>query len=81
MADTETARRALQPEDLGRLFLERASAGDVDGVVALYEPGAVLAFPPGHLAIRVLVARPARHGRDGLDVPHRGRSAYSRCRL
>jgi ketosteroid isomerase-like protein len=51
MPDTETARRALQPEDLDRIFLERASAGDVDGVVALYEPGAVLAFPPGHLAI------------------------------
>lgn len=29
---------AAEPEDLGRLFLERASAGDVDGVVALYEP-------------------------------------------
>ena len=27
----------LQPEDLDRLFLERANAGDVDGVVALYE--------------------------------------------
>ena len=34
---------AAQPEDLGRLFLERANAGDVEGLVALYEPGAVLA--------------------------------------
>jgi len=42
--------RALQPEDLDRLFLERANAGDVDGVVDLYEPDAVLAFPPGRLA-------------------------------
>jgi ketosteroid isomerase-like protein len=41
---------AAEPQDLGRLFLQRASAGDVDGVVALYEPGAVLASPPGGLA-------------------------------
>jgi ketosteroid isomerase-like protein len=69
MADTGTARRAQQPEDLDRIFLKRASAGDVDGVVALYEPGAVLAFPPGHLAIGTqairnvyaeLLARPPR---------------------
>ena len=41
---------AAQPEDLSRYFLERANAGDVEGLVALYEPGAVLAFPPGRLA-------------------------------
>jgi ketosteroid isomerase-like protein len=40
----------VRPEDLGRLFLERANAGDVEGLVALYETGAVLAFPPGGLA-------------------------------
>ena len=49
MADGEAAERARRPEDLDRLFLERANAGDVDGVVALYEPQAVLAFPPGQL--------------------------------
>ena len=41
---------AAEPEDLGRYFLERADAGDVEGLVALYEPGALLAFPPGRLA-------------------------------
>jgi ketosteroid isomerase-like protein len=46
----EATGRALEPEDLDRLFLERANAGDVDGVVDLYEPDAVLAFPPGRLA-------------------------------
>jgi len=40
---------AAQPEDLGRFFIERANAGDVEGLVALYEPGAVLAFPAGRL--------------------------------
>lgn len=43
--------KALVPEDLDRLFVERANAGDVDGVVALYEPDAVLAFPPGQLTV------------------------------
>lgn len=42
--------RATRPEDLSRFFQERANAGDVDGLVALYEPEAVLASPPGQLA-------------------------------
>ena len=50
MDGVEAAERAVQPEDLDRLFLERANAGDVDGVVDLYEPDAVLAFPPGRQA-------------------------------
>lgn len=41
---------AERPEDLARLFVERANAGDVEGMVALYEPGAVLAFPPGGIS-------------------------------
>lgn len=43
--------QALVPEDLDRLFLERANAGDVDGVVALYEADAVLALAPGQVAV------------------------------
>jgi ketosteroid isomerase-like protein len=38
---------AAKPEDLGRFFVERANAGDVEGLVALYEPAAVLAVPGG----------------------------------
>jgi ketosteroid isomerase-like protein len=44
---TEPART---PEDLPRLFVERANAGDLEGLVALYEPEAVLRFPAGNLA-------------------------------
>jgi ketosteroid isomerase-like protein len=47
MSDND--QQAARPEDLSRLFLERANAGDVDGLVALYEPDAVLAFPPGQV--------------------------------
>ena len=50
MPDAGERERPAEPEDLGRLFLQRAGAGDVDGVVALYEPGAVLAAPGGALA-------------------------------
>jgi len=41
---------ATQPDDLSRLIVERLNAGDVDGVVALYERHAVLALPDGRVA-------------------------------
>jgi ketosteroid isomerase-like protein len=43
--------KAKEPEDLDRLFLERSNKGDLEGVVALYEPYAVLAFPAGQMTI------------------------------
>ena len=39
--------RALEPEDLTRLFVERANAGDAAGLAELYEEHAVMAYPPG----------------------------------
>ncbi len=39
--------KALTPEDITRLFVERSNAGDAEGVAALYEEDAVLAYPPG----------------------------------
>lgn len=44
------AERALRPEDLSRLIVERLNAGDVDGLVALYDPDGVLALPDGQTA-------------------------------
>jgi uncharacterized protein (TIGR02246 family) len=43
--------RATTPEDLTRLFVERANAGDAEGLAALYEPDAVVAYPPGQLTV------------------------------
>lgn len=40
-------QKALKPEDLTRLFVERANAGDAAGIAALYEQQAVIAYPPG----------------------------------
>jgi len=40
---------ARTPEDVDRLFEERVNAGDVDGILALYEPGATLVMPEGDL--------------------------------
>lgn len=42
-----TQERAQSPEDITRLFVERANAGDAAGVAALYEDDAVMAYPPG----------------------------------
>ena len=39
--------KAMRPEDITRLFVERSNAGDADGVAALYEEDAVMAYPPG----------------------------------
>lgn len=60
--------KAMRPEDITRLFVERSNAGDAASVAALYEPGAVLAYPPGSQTVgraaiqalweRVLAGRP-----------------------
>ena len=44
MTDREKANR---PEDLTRLFVERANAKDAEGLALLYEEDAVMAYPPG----------------------------------
>jgi ketosteroid isomerase-like protein len=51
--------KAMSPEDITRLFVERANDGDADGLAELYTPDAVVAFPPcqttvGREAIRAL---------------------------
>jgi ketosteroid isomerase-like protein len=42
---------ARTPEEITRLFVDRANAGDADGVADLYEVDAVMAFPPGQLTV------------------------------
>lgn len=49
---------ALKPEDLTRLFVDRANDGDAAGIAALYEEQAVMAYPPGGQTI----------GRDAIRV-------------
>ena len=39
--------KAMKPEDLTRLFVERANAKDAEGLALLYEKDAVMAYPPG----------------------------------
>ena len=50
--------RAKQPEDLARLFVERGNAHDAAGLADLYEPDAVVGFPPGQVTV----------GRDAIRV-------------
>lgn len=40
---------ALEPNDLEKLFVERANAGDLDGLLALYEPYATLVNDDGQV--------------------------------
>jgi ketosteroid isomerase-like protein len=48
MTDREKATR---PEDLTRLFVERANAKDAEGIALLYEKDAVMAYPPGQQTV------------------------------
>jgi uncharacterized protein (TIGR02246 family) len=43
--------KAHTPEDLTRLFVERVNAEDAAGLAALYEPDAVMAYPPGEITV------------------------------
>ena len=43
--------KAQNPEDITRLFVERADAKDADGLAALYEEEAVMAYPPGEQTV------------------------------
>jgi ketosteroid isomerase-like protein len=68
MTDNNGHEPAREPNDLGRFLVERANAGDLEGLVALYTPDAVLAFPAGQIAVgteairatfeRMLASRP-----------------------
>jgi ketosteroid isomerase-like protein len=42
---------AQRPQDLTRLFVERANDGDAAGIAALYEEVAVMAYPPGEVTV------------------------------
>jgi uncharacterized protein (TIGR02246 family) len=48
MTSRETAKH---PEDLTRLFVERANDGDAEGIALLYEEDAVMAYPPGQTTV------------------------------
>jgi hypothetical protein len=54
--------KALKPEDLAVFFVNRANAGDVEGIVTLYESDAILVInkegkvAKGHPEIRIFYA-------------------------
>ncbi|NJQ01701.1 SnoaL-like domain-containing protein [Streptomyces sp. PLAI1-29] len=65
-AGDRTRERATTPEDLTRLFVERANARDAAGLAELYTTDAVLAYPPespsvGREAIRAACEQMLRH--------------------
>ena len=52
---------ARTPEELADLWIARATAGDLEGLVALYAPDAVVAFGPGEPVV----------GTDAIREAHR----------
>ena len=68
MADEAPHELASDPQDLERLLVPRQRTGDVDGMVALYEPDAVIdcgggRLVRGSLAIRAYFADLVAQGR------------------
>jgi ketosteroid isomerase-like protein len=67
--------RAMEPEDVTRLVVERLNAGDAASVAALYEADAVLAYPAdrpttGREAIRAVYQRMVDAGvKFGIEAP------------
>ena len=58
---TANRERAAHPEDIARLLVARVNARDLDGILELFEPDAVVAFPidrpsQGAAALRELYA-------------------------
>jgi len=51
MAAEVSREPARDPQDLERLLVSRQRAGDIDGMVALYEPNAVLDSGAGRLTL------------------------------
>jgi hypothetical protein len=69
--------KAMKPEDITRMFVDRSNSGDAEGVAALYEDHAVMGYPPGgqtvgRAAIQALWERCSRPGHTS--------SRKSRCR-
>src|SRR5205085_4995491 len=63
MENTETDRAlARGPEHLHQLLADRFNRGDLEGVLALYEPGATLVPQPGQRATGVPALREALAG-------------------
>ncbi len=90
VTDPDDRERAAEPEDLGRLFLERANAGDAEGVTALYEPDAVVVAAGADLvngaeAIRsmyeTLLADPPQFSGDVRPAVRRGDLALTSTRF
>jgi ketosteroid isomerase-like protein len=44
---------AREPNDLEKFFVERANAGDLEGLVALYEPNAMVVGDGGEVAVGI----------------------------
>ncbi len=51
MNNAESRETAREPQELARLLIARAHSGDVEGMVALYEPNAVVARIGGRMAV------------------------------
>jgi ketosteroid isomerase-like protein len=67
---------ASTPEQIHRLFEEAFNAGDLDGLMELYEPNAALIAQPGSVAHGSEQARAALQGFLALKAASRWRPSW-----
>jgi ketosteroid isomerase-like protein len=78
---TKTLKTAQNPAEITSLFVERANSKDVDGLLDLYEPDAVLAFPPGqetvgHDALREVLQGMIDHAEGPFELEEPAPTIY-----
>jgi ketosteroid isomerase-like protein len=81
---------ATSPEEISRLFVEFANAGDAAAMADLYEEDAVLAFPPGQTTVgraairelfeKMVAARPTFSVEEPLPTIYHGDLALTSTR-
>jgi uncharacterized protein (TIGR02246 family) len=80
---------ARAPEELDKLFISAMNAGDLEAVVALYEPNASLASQPGQVvtgtaaireALRGFLARKPKFTAEARPTVHAGELAMTSLR-
>jgi uncharacterized protein (TIGR02246 family) len=62
---------AIQPDDMPAVFEQAFNTGDIDQVLALYEPDAVLVPQPGQVVHGLAAIREALQGFFALKLPIR----------
>jgi len=61
--------KVMEPQDMNAAFEEAYNSGEIERLMELYEPDAMMAPSPGKRAVGHTAIREVRGGPQGLDRP------------